>query len=266
MARDGDRMRRRGATGKVLRGAGNSRRRGERIPASRPRSPPRGERGGHLIFRVVSSFEGTVTARLLCAAGRGGPRATDRKMTRAPPAGSLLHRGGGARVAAGRSVSGPRRPPPSLDGPSGCARRADLGWRAVACRQRHRAGRSTARPGRYGGPTPSSPSRAARRGRSSGAPGAGAVGNTRVIFSGKKRLLKSRMLARTPRRAPQDDHEEVAERGAAGATMPALRHRRHLVEIEVVGHDEEDCSPGVRSWADSGTGCRGARGARDRRA
>src|SRR5439155_15652442 len=104
VARDGDRMRRRGATGKVLRGAGNSRRRGERIPASSPTTAPRGEGGGHLIFRVVSSLEGTVTARLLCAAGRGRPRATDSKMTRAPPAGSLLHRGGGACVAAGRSV------------------------------------------------------------------------------------------------------------------------------------------------------------------
>src|SRR5437870_12217659 len=97
-------MRRRGATGKVLRGAGNSRRRGERIPAYCPRPPPRGEGGPHLIFRVVSSFEGTVTALLLCTAGRGRPRAMDRKMTRAPPAGSLLHRGGGACVAAGRSV------------------------------------------------------------------------------------------------------------------------------------------------------------------
>jgi len=39
-----------------------------------------------VIFRAVSSFEGTVTARLLCAAGRGRPRAMDRKMTRVPPA------------------------------------------------------------------------------------------------------------------------------------------------------------------------------------
>ena len=39
-----------------------------------------------MIFRVVSSFGGTGTARLLCAAGRGRPHAMDRKMTRAPPA------------------------------------------------------------------------------------------------------------------------------------------------------------------------------------
>src|SRR5438132_321158 len=88
----------------------NASRRRELSPTRRadtgflPTPPPAERVGGHLIFRVVSSFEGRVTARLLCAAGRGRPHAMDRKMTRAPPAGSLLHRGGGAYVAAGRSV------------------------------------------------------------------------------------------------------------------------------------------------------------------
>jgi hypothetical protein len=33
--------------------------------------PPTERAGGHVIFRVLSSFEGTRTARLLCAAERG---------------------------------------------------------------------------------------------------------------------------------------------------------------------------------------------------
>jgi len=69
-----------------LRGVEISRRRGAQIPASRLRPLPAESEGRHLIFRVVSSFEVTVAARLLCVAGCGRRRARDEKMTPDPPA------------------------------------------------------------------------------------------------------------------------------------------------------------------------------------